>query len=57
MLMLGMLLLLRNAWYTAEDIKDYIVAPNSRQLFFIIIDIAMLIYCLIWSYFYYTRAN
>lgn len=52
MLIIGMLLLLRNAWYTAEDIRDYITTPNFRQLFFIIIDIIMFIYCALWLYFY-----
>lgn len=55
MYIIGLLLLLRNVYYTVEDVQDYIYMikhPNQytgaqikQQLLFVIIDIMMAIYC------------
>lgn len=49
----------RNCYYTLEDYRDYIINPSTLQFIFIIIDIAMIIYVLIWalSYCYWSMNN
>lgn len=50
------LLILRNIWYTFEDIQDYKTAPSPKQFIFILLDIAMVIQCAIWFYLYYRKS-
>lgn len=46
------LLIIRNVWYTLEDVKQFNNMPvfNFKQFMYIVIDIAMLIECLVWWY-------
>jgi len=45
---LGIFLLARNLYYTIEDIIDYRAAPTKLQFIFVILDILMAIYVLMW---------
>lgn len=49
-LFLGIFLFIRNTYYTYEDIMDYIslIDDRKQQLFFIVIDLCMVVYTLLW---------
>jgi len=51
----ALFLSLRNCYYTLEDYSYYIIDPSMKQLFFIGIDIAMIIYVMIWAIIYWSR--
>lgn len=42
----------RNCWYTIEDIIDYKNYPSIKQAVYVIIDILMVFYSLLWIIFY-----
>ncbi len=46
----------RNCYYTLSDYKDYIITPSSEQLFFIGLDIAMVVYVFIWAIIYWSKS-
>lgn len=42
-------LLLRNIWYTIEDVLDFLLSsPTKEYAFFILVDILMALYVFIW---------
>ncbi len=42
----------RNAWYTVEDIIDYINFPSIKQFIYILLDLAMVIFSRIWIFYF-----
>jgi hypothetical protein len=44
----------RNFYYTLEDYSEYRLHPSSEQLLFIGIDIAMMVYVVIWAIFFWS---
>lgn len=53
MALMAFFIAVRNGYYAFEDYSYYIIDPNMKQLFFIAIDIAMIIYILIWAIIYW----
>lgn len=56
MWLLAAFLIIRNFWYTLEDIEDYRISPSRTQFIFILIDVAMVIQCAIWFCLYYKKS-
>jgi hypothetical protein len=45
---IAIFLLARNLYYTIEDIIDYKANPTKLQFIFVLLDIAMAVYTLLW---------
>lgn len=43
----------RNVYYALEDYSSYIINPSEEQLLFIAIDIAMMVYAVVWAVIYW----
>jgi|GEM_PF-6071045 hypothetical protein len=54
MALIAFFLVVRNGYYTLEDYSYYIVEPTMKQSFFLVIDIAMVMYVLIWAIIYWS---
>lgn len=56
MAIIAFLLLIRNGWYTFEDVEQYIHHdPSIKQLIFILLDIAMVVELSLWFVFFFKK--
>lgn len=46
----------RNFYYTLEDYAEYRIHPSAEQLLFIGIDIAMMVYIIVWALIYWSMS-
>lgn len=55
--LMAFFLFCRNVYYALEDYKDYLITPTTEQLFFIGLDLAMVLYVMIWAIIYWSIKN
>jgi hypothetical protein len=55
--LIAFFLFCRNVYYALEDYRDYLINPTTEQLFFIGLDLAMVLYVIVWAIIYWSQNN